>query len=87
MEHACFAAHVLQSRLHAVHVFFILNCMHSLHALLFSPPELHHFADHLKGLNYADTPDYELLENCLLVAMKRLGIAINDPLGLSHHYQ
>uniref|UniRef100_A0A183CRR2 Protein kinase domain-containing protein n=1 Tax=Globodera pallida TaxID=36090 RepID=A0A183CRR2_GLOPA len=43
-----------------------------------NPPELHHFVDHLKGLSYPDEPDYELLENCLLVAMKRLGIGMKD---------
>src|SRR4051812_39825773 len=48
----------------------------------FSPPELQHFADHLKGLAYPDMPNYELLENCLIVAMKRLGIGPNDPFGL-----
>ncbi|KAL3070664.1 hypothetical protein niasHS_016938 [Heterodera schachtii] len=51
-----------------------------------NPPELHHFADHLKGLGYPDEPDYELLENCLQVAMKRLGIGINDPFDWENNY-
>uniref|UniRef100_A0A914H3A4 Protein kinase domain-containing protein n=1 Tax=Globodera rostochiensis TaxID=31243 RepID=A0A914H3A4_GLORO len=51
-----------------------------------NPPELHHFADHLKGLSYPDAPDYELLENCLLVAMKRLGIGIKDTFDWENNY-
>lgn len=56
---------------------------HCIIQLDFSPSELQHFADHLKGLSYPDMPDYDLLENCLIVAMKRLGICSNDPFGMN----
>ncbi|KAF7637836.1 Protein kinase domain-containing protein [Meloidogyne graminicola] len=51
-----------------------------------NPSELHHFADHLNGLTYSDLPDYELLEDCLVVAMKRLGIGPNDPFDWENGY-
>ncbi|KAL7071203.1 hypothetical protein ACQ4LE_009619, partial [Meloidogyne hapla] len=51
-----------------------------------NPSELHHFAEHLSGLTYADLPDYELLEDCLCVAMKRLGIGPNDPFDWENGY-
>uniref|UniRef100_A0A914N9F4 Protein kinase domain-containing protein n=1 Tax=Meloidogyne incognita TaxID=6306 RepID=A0A914N9F4_MELIC len=51
-----------------------------------NPSELHHFAEHLSGLTYGDLPDYELLEDCLCVAMKRLGIGANDPFDWENGY-
>lgn len=51
-----------------------------------NPPELQQFADHLKSLAYADMPDYELLENCLAMAMKRLDIGLNDPFDWENNY-
>ena len=43
------------------------------------PPELDDFGRHLAGLQYADTPDYDLLARCLRQITTRLGVQPADP--------
>jgi hypothetical protein len=43
------------------------------------PAELMDIPTHLKSLSYADEPEYDRLERCLMGTMQRLGITWDEP--------